>query len=98
MDYYPYMNPEKLAECWKMPPCYLQTSREEILREHTLDFELMLTRANVFHKLRDLDGGGGHELSSWFTVLHPEWEEAEQILQEMIIFFSKQESGRTAGK
>lgn len=88
--FYPYMNPERLLQACKLPPCYLQTSREDFIRDHTLEFEVMLTRRGVLHKLREWDPNPDHTLGHIFPVIHPEWEESRITMLEMLDFFREQ--------
>lgn len=90
MGFYPYMNMERLLQACELVPCYMQTSREDHNRVHTLEFEVMLARRGVCHKLHDWEKYGSRRLPHKFPVIHPEWEESHMTVKEMASFFQSQ--------
>lgn len=90
MEFYPYMKLECLLQACGLPPCYLQTSREDILRDHTLEFEVELARRGVCHKLNDWELYENKKLPHRFPLIHPEWEESYVTIHEMAAFFRSQ--------
>lgn len=90
MGFYPYINTECLLQACELVPSYIQTSREDYNRVHTLEFEVMLARRGLYHKFRDWEKYGNRRLAHKFPIVHPEWEESHNTVEEMASFFQSQ--------
>ena len=86
--YLPYiLHPDTLVGQAQLPPVYLVTSAQDLIREDTLRLARLFTSAGVEHRLRDLPKGKRHALVHVFCVQYPTWDESRQILQEIDAFF-----------
>lgn len=71
----------------KMPPCYLVTSKEDMIRPATLHFKALLDEKGIENKLSDYPKGVGHKLEHVFSVLYPDYDESREVIAEMTEFF-----------
>jgi len=81
-----YLNPEHSEIINSIPPCYLLTSKSDMLERYTLDFAGALCRSRIEHKLRHM--GAGKRLIHAFTVFRPDYPESRIAADEIVDFFS----------
>lgn len=87
--YLPYINPRRvIAEC-SLPPCFLVTSEEDMLKEYTMEFNAALEHYHRKHQMHCWTKGTGKILMHVFSVSYPEWEESRQTQDEMLEYFKR---------
>ncbi len=84
-----YTNPEHPEIIYKIPPCYLVTSKADMLERYTLDFAGELGNKGVEHFLRHM--GSDPKLIHAYPVLRPDLPESERVIDEIIGWFKKHE-------
>lgn len=84
-----YTNPEHPEIIYNIPPCYLITSKADMLERYTLDFAGELGNKGVEHFLRHM--GSDPKLIHAFPVLRPDFSESERVIDEIIGWFRKHE-------
>lgn len=84
-----YTNPEHPEIIYNIPPCYLITSKADMLERYTLDFAGELGNKGVEHFLRHM--GSDPKLIHAFPVLRPDLPESERVIDEIIDWFHKHE-------
>lgn len=84
-----YTNPEHPEIIYNIPPCYLITSKADMLERYTLDFAGELGNKGVEHFLRHM--GSDPKLIHAFPVLRPDFPESERVIDEIIEWFRKHE-------
>ena len=82
-----YTNPEHPEIIYNIPPCYLITSKADMLERYTLDFAGELGNKGVEHYLRHM--GSDPKLLHAFPVLNPALPESERVIDEIIDWFEK---------
>jgi acetyl esterase/lipase len=82
-----YTNPEHPEIIYNIPPCYLITSKADMLERYTLDFAGELGNKGVEHYLRHM--GSDKKLLHAFPVLNPGLPESERVIDEIIVWFEK---------
>ena len=85
-----YTNPEHPEIIYNIPPCYLVTSKADMLERYTLDFAGELGNKGVEHFLRHM--GSDPKLIHAFPLLRPDLPESERVIDEIIDWFKKHES------
>ena len=85
-----YTNPEHPQIIYNIPPCYLVTSKADMLERYTLDFAGELGNKGVEHFLRHM--GSDPKLIHAFPVLRPDLPESERVIDEIVGWFSKHEN------
>lgn len=86
--YLPYiLNPGALVGSSPLPPLYLVTSAEDLIRHDTLRLGQLLAAGNTEYSLTDLPKGGQHKLVHVFSVQYPLWPESRQVFAEADAFF-----------
>ncbi len=80
-----YTNPEHPEIIYNIPPCYLVTSKADMLERYTLDFAGELGNKGVEHYLRHM--GRDPKLIHAFPVLRPDLPESERVIDEIISWF-----------
>ncbi len=80
-----YTNPEHPEIICNIPPCYLVTSKADILERYTLDFAGELDSKGVEHCLRHM--GSDPKLIHAFPVLRPDLPESERVVDEIAAWF-----------
>ncbi len=83
-----YTNPEHPEIIYNIPPCYLITSKADMLERYTLDFAGELGNKGVKHYLRHM--GSDPKLIHAFPVLRPDLPESERVIDEIIEWFVSQ--------
>ncbi len=83
-----YTNPEHPEIIYNIPPCYLATSKADMLERYTLDFAGELGNKGVKHYLRHM--GSDPKLIHAFPVLRPDLSESERVIDEIIEWFVSQ--------
>ena len=82
-----YTNPEHPEIIYNIPPCYLVTSKADMLERYTLDFAGELGNKGVEHYLRHM--GSDPKLIHAFPVLRPDLPESERVIDEILEWFKK---------
>lgn len=77
-----YTNPEYPEIIYNIPPCYLITSKADMLERYTLDFAGELGNKGVEHYLRHM--GSDPKLLHAFPVLRPDLPESERVIDEIV--------------
>ena len=85
-----YTNPEHPEIIHNIPPCYLITSKADMLERYTLDFAGELGNKGVEHHLRHM--GSDPKLLHAFPVLNATLPESERVIDEIIDWFERHES------
>ena len=88
-----FTNPEDPEIIYTIPPCYLVTSKADMLERYTLDFAGELGNKGVEHFLRHM--GSDPKLKHAFPVLRPDLPESERVINEIIQWFKKHEPNDT---
>ena len=84
-----YTNPEHPEIIYNIPPCYLVTSKADMLERYTLDFAGELGSKGVEHYLRHM--GSDPKLIHAFPVLRPDLPESERVIDEIVNWFRTHE-------
>ena len=82
-----YTNPEHPEIINSIPPCYLITSKADMLERYTLDFAGELGNKGIEHHLRHM--GSDPKLLHAFPVLNPGLPESERVIDEIVDWFEK---------
>lgn len=82
-----YTNPEHTEIIYNIPPCYLITSKADMLERYTLDFAGELGNKGIEHYLRHM--GSDPKLLHAFPVLNPTLPESERVIDEIVSWFEK---------
>ena len=82
-----YTNPEHPEIIYNIPPCYLITSKADMLERYTLDFAGELGNKGIEHYLRHM--GSDPKLLHAFPVLNPTLPESERVIDEIVSWFAK---------
>ena len=82
-----YTNPEHPEIIYNIPPCYLITSKADMLERYTLDFAGELGNKGIEHYLRHM--GSDPKLLHAFPVLNPNLSESERVIDEIVAWFEK---------
>lgn len=82
-----YTNPEHSEIIYNIPPCYLVTSKADMLERYTLDFAGELGNKGVEHYLRHM--GSDPKLIHAFPVLRPDLPESERVINEIVKWFEQ---------
>ena len=82
-----FTNPEHPEIIYNIPPCYLVTSKADMLERYTLDFAGELGNKGVEHYLRHM--GSDRKLIHAFPVLRPDLPESERVIDEIVHWFQK---------
>lgn len=85
--FFPFTNPEHPDMLKKLPPCYLMTSKSDMLHQYTVDFARALEKNEVTYVLKDYPED--KELVHAFSVIHSETEKGMKANQEMVEFLRK---------
>ncbi len=84
-----FTNPEDPEIIYNIPPCYLVTSKADMLERYTLDFAGELGNKGIEHFLRHM--GSDPKLIHAFPVLRPDLPESERVIDEIVDWFKKHE-------
>ncbi len=85
-----YTNPEHPEIIYNIPPCYLVTSKADMLERYTLDFAGELGNKGIEHYLRHM--GSDPKLLHAFPVLNASLPESERVIDEIVDWFEKHAS------
>lgn len=80
-------DPESAEISGHLPPCYLVTSKADMLERYTLDFAGALENRGIEHLLRHM--GSGSRLIHAFPVLRPDYPESQRVIDEIICWFDQ---------
>lgn len=84
-----YTNPEHPEIIYNIPPCYLITSKADMLERYTLDFAGELGNKGIEHKLRHM--GSDPKLIHAYPVLRPDLPESQRVIDEIVDWFKAHE-------
>lgn len=84
-----YTNPEHPEIIHNIPPCYLITSKADMLERYTLDFAGELGNKGVEHHLRHM--GSDSKLLHAFPVLNATLPESVRVIDEIVDWFKAHE-------
>ena len=84
-----YTNPEHPEIIHNIPPCYLITSKADMLERYTLDFAGELGNKGVEHHLRHM--GSDPKLLHAFPVLNATLPESVRVIDEIVDWFEAHE-------
>ena len=82
-----YTNPEDPEIIYNIPPCYLITSKADMLERYTLDFAGELGNKGVEHYLRHM--GSDKKLIHAFPVTRPDFPESQRVIDEITAWFEQ---------
>ncbi|MDO5331077.1 MAG: alpha/beta hydrolase [Bacillota bacterium] len=82
-----YTNPEDPEIIYNIPPCYLVTSKADMLERYTLDFAGELGNKGIEHKLRHM--GSYKRLLHAFPVIRADLPESSRVADEIIEWFNE---------
>ena len=82
-----YTNPENPEIIYNIPPCYLITSKADMLERYTLDFAGELGNKGIEHKLRHM--GSYKKLLHAFPVIRPDLPESARVADEIVGWFKE---------
>ena len=85
-----YTNPENPEIIYHIPPCYLITSKADILERYTLDFAGELGNKGVEHYLRHM--GSDPKLIHAFPVRRADLPSSERVIDEIVQWFRLHET------
>lgn len=88
--YYPAMKLEELEEVKKLPPCYLVTSDEDMLKRQTVRFSALLEKRDVPQRFTNFSKREGKKLEHVFSIAYPNERESRITMEEMLAFFRRQ--------
>lgn len=80
-----YTNPEDPEIIYNIPPCYLITSKADMLERYTLDFAGELGNKGIEHKLRHM--GRYSRLVHAFPVIRPDLPDSARVIDEIVGWF-----------
>lgn len=83
----PYINPECPEIIKALPPCYLVTSKEDMLEHYTLQFARALKENGMRFQLKDFRKD--KKLTHAFSVFDPYLKESRETMNQMVRFFEK---------
>lgn len=83
----PYINPEGPEIIKALPPCYLVTSKEDMLEHYTLQFARALKENGMRFQLKDFRKD--KKLIHAFSVFDPYLKESRETMNQMVRFFEK---------
>ena len=83
----PYINPECPEIIKALPPCYLVTSKEDMLEHYTLQFAKALKENGMRFQLKDFRKD--KKLTHAFSVFDPYLKESRETMNQMVHFFEK---------
>lgn len=86
-EYYQNLIFDKIPEMKDLPPTFLTTSDEDELRHMTLNFEKTLKKYDVECQIKYFEKRESKKLGHMFSILHPEYEESVELIDEMLDFF-----------
>lgn len=88
-----FTNPEHPEIIYNIPPCYLVTSKADMLERYTLDFAGELGNKGIPHYLRHM--GSDPSLIHAFPVLNPAIAESERVIDEIVGWFERHSGGKS---
>lgn len=83
----PFENPDCPEMIKALPPCYLVTSKEDMLEHYTLQFAKALKENGMRFQLKDYRKD--KKLTHAFSVFEPYLKESKEAMTQMIRFFEK---------
>ena len=87
-DYRKYLlDPSKLLDEAVLPPLFLVTSEEDLIRKDSLKFDRMLTDKGFAHRLLRFPKGNERELVHVFSVMYTMYPESKEVFRQMNRYF-----------
>lgn len=81
------LDPVSMLKESALPPLYLVTSAQDLIRKDTLKFDRALSEAKLPHQLLDFPKGDKEKLVHVFSVQYPLWPESRIVYQEIDNYF-----------
>lgn len=81
------LDPTLLLREAQLPPLFLVTSTEDLIRKDTLKLERLLTEAGAKHELLDFPKGTERTLGHVFSVTYPMYPESREVFEKMDAYF-----------
>lgn len=85
-----YLLDPSLLVAAPLPPLFLVTSDEDLIRKDTIKLDGLLAAAGKEHELLDFPKGGERELIHVFSVSYPMYPESREVFDKMDAFFKAQ--------
>ena len=84
------LDPGAMVGRTQLPPIYLVTSEEDLIRNDTMKLQGLLASSRVANELLDFPRGGERKLVHVFSVAFPHYPESRIAIDAMSGFFKKQ--------
>ena len=81
------LDPGAMMTRTQLPPVFLVTSEEDLIRKDTMKFQALLADSHAVHELMDFPRGGERELVHVFSVGFPQYPESREVIDAMSGFF-----------
>ncbi len=81
------LSPEELLRDAVLPPLFLVTSAEDLIRKDTLKLDRLLQTRGADHILLDFPKGTERRLPHVFSVMYPMYPESREVFSKMDRFF-----------
>lgn len=85
--YEPYLRDPSLLVVAPLPPLFMVTSEEDLIRKDSLKLDGLLTAAGAEHELLDFPKGAERQLIHVFSVSYPMYPESREVFARMDAFF-----------
>lgn len=89
METYKILDLDTMQYIEKLPPCYLVTSEQDFVTNHSRRFAEILQQKGVEHVLHVWPKQKDPPLGHVFSLLYPTWDESRQTTGEMVEFFRR---------
>ncbi|MBR3359004.1 MAG: alpha/beta hydrolase [Solobacterium sp.] len=84
-------DPAKLLNEAKLPPLFLVTSEEDLIRKDTVKFAGLLKAHGCRFEMKDFAKGTDHKLVHVFPVMYPMYTESREVFDAMSAYFREAE-------
>lgn len=84
------LNPVLLVKDATLPPVFMVTSAEDLIKKDTLKLECIFAENGKKHELLNYPRGKGHILGHVFSVSYPMYTESKQVFEKMDAYFKNQ--------
>ncbi len=81
------LSPEELLRDAVLPPLFLVTSAEDLIRKDTLKLDRLLQKRGSDHILLDFPKGTERRLPHVFSVMYPMYPESREVFSKMDAYF-----------
>ncbi len=83
------LDPALLLQEAQLPPLFLVTSAEDLIRKDTLKLERLLTEVGDTHELLQFPKGTERKLVHVFSVMYPMYPESREVFEKMGAYFKE---------